>query len=135
MREPHFDLALVFVLFAGVLALAALCVAARAARGLVDLRARNRELESSVLKLRREFAQIARGLARSGAREQRLESHFTHLRERVVGVEARGETPAFDRAIDSARRGAGADRLADEFGLSRGEADLVARLHGRRKRA
>jgi hypothetical protein len=55
------------------------------------------------------------------------------LAERMTALESRAESPSFDQAIDSARRGAEPDKLAQRFGLSRGEADLVTRLHGRTK--
>jgi hypothetical protein len=42
---------------------------------------------------------------------------------------------SFDQAIDSARRGADPVKLTQQFGLSRGEADLVMRLHGQKKSA
>jgi hypothetical protein len=38
-----------------------------------------------------------------------------------------------DRAIDSARLGATPRSLAQKFGLSHLEAELVSRLHGRKK--
>jgi Protein of unknown function (DUF2802) len=39
----------------------------------------------------------------------------------------------FDQAIDFARRGTDPGRLTQQFGLSRAEADLVTRLHGRKQ--
>jgi hypothetical protein len=135
MSGPHFDTIPALAALAGVFALAALGMAARVVIGLAGLRARNRELEDSVRALRRELSGVALGLARSGERQQRLERDGARLTARVLGVEARAEAPAFDRAIASARNGAESDRLAHEFGLSRGEADLIARLHGCRKRA
>jgi hypothetical protein len=66
---------------------------------------------------------------------KRLEAELTALAERMGTLEVRGQSRAFDQAIDSARRGADPGRLTEQFGLSRGEADLVARLHGRKKTA
>ena len=40
-----------------------------------------------------------------------------------------------EQAIELARRGADADKLAAQFGLSSGEAELVARMHGRKRSA
>jgi hypothetical protein len=45
-------------------------------------------------------------------------------------VEARAPAKALDEAVLSARRGADTRQLTQRFGLSRGEAELVARLHG-----
>jgi hypothetical protein len=71
--------------------------------------------------------------ARAAGRIERLEQELTAIGERMHALERRGETRVFDQAIDSARRGADPERLTEQFGLSRGEADLVARLHGRKK--
>ena len=57
------------------------------------------------------------------------------MADRVDQVELRGAAHSFEQAIDSARRGADSGKLARQFGLSCGEADLVARLHGRKKSA
>jgi hypothetical protein len=51
--------------------------------------------------------------------------------ERLLLTESHTANRSFEEAIDSARRGAAPGKLAVRFGLSRGEADLVARLHGR----
>jgi hypothetical protein len=135
MPTLHFGPSLGWAAFASVSALAVFYAAARARNGLAALRARQQELESTVLGLRREIAGVARGLARGVERQQRLERQAALLSERIAGIAARAESPTLDRAIASARRGAEPGKLAAEFGLSRGEADLVARLHGRRKRA
>jgi len=55
--------------------------------------------------------------------------------DRVNSVESRTApvSGSLDQAIDWARGGADTERLAQQFGLSSGEAELVARLHGRSK--
>jgi hypothetical protein len=118
-----------------VLLLLAAVAAVRARRALSGLRARNHELEASLVALRRELEGNCVALAHDRRRQRHLERNFALLSQRLIGVEARADAPAFDRAIDSARRGADTDKLAQVFGLSRGEADLIARLHGRRRRA
>jgi hypothetical protein len=64
-----------------------------------------------------------------------VEHEFSGVAERVDLVESRTApgSESLDQAIDLARRGADSDRLEQQFGLSAGEADLVARLHGRAK--
>jgi len=64
---------------------------------------------------------------------RRVEHAFAGVTERVDVFESRASSGSatLDQAIDLARRGAGSERLERQFGLSIGEADLVARLHGR----
>jgi hypothetical protein len=66
---------------------------------------------------------------------KRFEQEHAGVADRVALVELRGSAQSFDLAIDSARRGTDSGRLTQQFGLSRGEADLVKRLHGRKKTA
>lgn len=72
---------------------------------------------------------------KTGRRVKRIEQEYAGVVDRVDQVELRGAAPSFDQAIDSARRGAGPGKLTQQFGLSRGEADLVTRLHGRKMSA
>ena len=89
--------------------------------------------ESATVELRRRLDESLAVQARAGRRAKRLEQEFVRLAERLGVVESRGDSRPFDQAIDSARRGATSGKLAEQYGLSRGEADLVARLHGRDK--
>jgi hypothetical protein len=102
----------------------------RVARG---LRERCLALEAGLLSLRREIETASSLRVRAGRRTKRIEQDFAILSDRMTALESRAESPSFDQAIDSARRGAEPDKLAQRFGLSRGEADLVTRLHGRTK--
>jgi len=114
----------------GLLAIAASAYHWRVAR---RLRQRCLALEGVSLALRREL-EIANAMTvRVQRRTKRMEQEFSTLADRMTALEARAESPSFDQAIDSARRGAEPDKLAQRFGLSRGEADLVTRLHGRTK--
>jgi hypothetical protein len=94
-------------------------------------------LGSSVAALRRELELVASISVRTGRRVQRVEHEFSGVTERVGQVELRAApgAGALDQAIDLARRGARPERLEQQFGLSIGEADLVARLHGKRLQA
>jgi phage shock protein A len=118
------------------------CALGLAVLAVYDLRrcqARYESLESTVEALRREVALVASISARTGRRVQRVEHEFSDVAERVDVVESRGPassvTLSLDQAIECARSGSDADELAEQFGLSSGEAELVARLHGRKKSA
>jgi phage shock protein A len=110
-----------------------LIAALRAGREARRLRARCESLESSLAALRRESELAASISMKTGRRVQRIEQEFSIVAERVDVVELRGAAQSFDQAIDSARRGADPGKLAQQFGLSRGEAELVTRLHGRKR--
>ncbi|MFO0453720.1 MAG: DUF2802 domain-containing protein [Pseudomonadota bacterium] len=82
--------------------------------------------------LRRDTEAVAALGARLGERFRRLEQVAAQLADRLGQLELRGEGRPYDHAIALVRHGAAdADRLVQNLGLSRGEADLVARLHGR----
>jgi hypothetical protein len=108
---------------------AALCTQ-RAVRG---WRARCLSLESSLAALRRELELAASIGLETGRRVEHNEQECSAVADRVAQLELRGAAQSFDQAIDSARRGADPGKLARQFGLSSGEADLVSRLHGRQK--
>ncbi len=107
-------------------------LATRASRG---WRERCDSLEASLESMRREMEMVASISAKTGQRVKRIENEYSGVADRVEVVELRRISHSFDEAIDSARRGADPGKLSQEFGLSRGEADLVARLHGRKKSA
>jgi Protein of unknown function (DUF2802) len=111
--------------------IAALCTI-RAVRG---CRARCLIIESSLSAVRRELELVGSVSVKTGRRLKRVEHEYSGVADRVVQVELRGGAQSIDQAIDSARRGADSGKLTQQFGLSRGEADLVARLHGRKKSA
>ena len=92
-------------------------------------------VESRLAALRRELELATSISVKTGRRIKRVEQEYSGVADRVDQVELRGAAPSFDQAIDYARRGAEPGKLEQQFGLSRGEADLVARLHGRKKTA
>jgi hypothetical protein len=116
----------------GFLGLAAALLMIRAVRA---ARARCAAVESSLAAVRRELDLVASISMKTGSRLKRIEQEYSGVADRVDLVELRGTVQSFDQAIDSARRGADAGKLTQQFGLSRGEADLVTRLHGRKKSA
>jgi hypothetical protein len=106
--------------------------AMRAVRG---WRARCLSVESGLAAMRRELELTASISAKTGRRVQRIEQEYSGVADRVDQLELRGTAQSFEQAIDSARRGTDAGKLTQLFGLSRGEADLVTRLHGRKRSA
>jgi hypothetical protein len=121
---------------AGVLlALCAVLAAFFTSRSNRRFTARCVEVESSLAAMRRELELLASISLKTGRRVKRFEQESVGVADRVAQVELRGSAQSFDQAIDSARRGTDSGRLTQQFGLSRGEADLVARLHGRKKTA
>jgi hypothetical protein len=102
-------------------------------RAIRQVRARCIGVEASLAAVRREIEHMASISAKTGRRVKRIEHEYSGVAERVDQVELRGPAQAFDQAINHARRGADSGAIADRFGLSRGEAELVTRLHGRRK--
>jgi hypothetical protein len=120
---------------AALLALACVVAVVRLNRSVVQWRERCTYLEASLPGLQREIERFASISVRTGRQVKRIEHDYSDVAERVDLVEARGPAKALDQAIDHARRGADTRRLTLEFGLSRGEAELVTRLHGHTKRA
>ena len=113
-------------LLSSVVAMVALVVLNRS---LALWRARYLVLESSVPALRREVELMASISVKTGRQVQRIENGYCDVAERVDLVESRGPAKSLGEAIDSARRGAEPAKLTRQFGLSRGEAELVTRLH------
>jgi hypothetical protein len=114
----------------GFLSLVSVLITIQAMRG---WRTRCLALESSLTAVRRELELVASISLKTGRRIKRVESEYSGVAERMERVELRSPVRSFESAIDSARRGTDSGRLTQQFGLSRSEADLVWRLHGRKK--
>jgi hypothetical protein len=98
-----------------------------------QLRRRLAESEERLAGLRREV-EAATGIAvRAGERLRKAEATTLQLADRLGQLELRGEGRPYDQAIAMVQHGADADRLVRNFGLTRGEADLVTLVHGRRR--
>jgi Protein of unknown function (DUF2802) len=69
------------------------------------------------------------------AEVRRLRRRCSAMRARIATLEARRAGQSYDQAIEWVRRGANPEALTQNFGLSRGEADLVTLMHGRKKTA
>jgi hypothetical protein len=124
------DINMALSIAAAVLGLVCLAAVVRLNRTVVQWRERCAGLEASLPGLQREIERFASISVRTGRQVKRIENDYSDVAERVDLVEARGPAKALDQAIEHARRGADTRRLTLEFGLSRGEAELVARLHG-----
>jgi Protein of unknown function (DUF2802) len=118
-----------------LLALCAALAALLVSRSNRRLKLRCVAVESSVAAMRRELELLGSISLKTGRRVKCFEREYAGVTDRVALVELRGSAQSFDQAIDSARRGTDPGRLTQQFGLSRGEADLVTRLHGRKKTA
>jgi hypothetical protein len=118
---------------AAALGLAGFASAMFTAREVRGWRARCLSVESSLAAVRRELELAASISMKTGRRVKRIEHEYSQVADRVDQLELRGTAQCFDQAIDSARRGADSGKLTQLFGLSRSEADLVTRLHGRKK--
>jgi Protein of unknown function (DUF2802) len=105
------------------------------ARLVAQLRGRCLSAEASLASVRREVELMASISAKTGTRVNRMEHEYSGVADRVDLATQRAPSQSFDQAIDSARRGSDSTQLAQQFGLSRGEAELVARLHGRQRSA
>jgi len=131
-----------------VTVLSILCVGLSAgalAVGLLALQALRREqarvesLQASVAALSREVELVASISARTGRRVQRVEHDYSEVADRVDVVESRAPAATgaggLDQAIEWVRRGGDVEKLTEQFNLSAGEAELVVRLHGRKRSA
>jgi hypothetical protein len=118
-----------------LLALCAMLAALVTSRSNRRLAARCVEVESSLAAMGRELEQLASISLKTVRQVKLFEQEYAGVADRVVLLELRGSAQSFDQAIDSARRGTDPGRLTQQFGLSSGEADLVTRLHGRKKTA
>jgi hypothetical protein len=118
---------------AASLAICALIAVAMLSFSMRGLRKRCAAAESSLAAMRRELEVTASISLRTGSRVKRIERECSGVAERIESVELRGPAQCFDQAIDFARRGSDPGKLTQQFGLSRAEADLVTRLHGRKR--
>jgi hypothetical protein len=122
---------LVLLGLGAVLVLATVLVAASAVRG-TRLRRRIATIEQQFETLKSDVAATTGIGVRVGEKLRRLDQVTAQMGERLGQLELRGEGRPYDQAIALVRRGADADRLMANYGLSRGEADLVALVHGNR---
>lgn len=94
-------------------------------------RARIRQMEQRLGSIEQSLGALCSGTSGVDERVARLERMSRDLEHRQGTIEAQqqGERP-YGEAIQLVHQGATAERLMEELGLSRSEADLVAMLHG-----
>lgn len=118
-----------------VLALA-LWLSLRALRRADHLATRQLELETELAAAR---AALAQAEVAAGEAAEQLQQRLAESETRLAAVEERQEQLRlmeegdgdYGRAIRMARQGASAEELAQDFGLNRGEAELLVSLHGK----
>jgi hypothetical protein len=117
------------------LGLLGLILALMAIRDARRWRAHCGAVEYSLEAIRRQFDLLVKSGVQTGRTADRIGEEFSLVADRLEQLEIRGAAQPLDQAIDSARLGATPGTLARKFGLSRLEAELVSRLHGRKKTA
>jgi hypothetical protein len=123
------DITTILSIVATALSACALIGLAVQKRALNDWRRRCLALEGAIPALRHEVELIASVSAHTG-RQIKVIKNSHKKAERGNVVELHSGNRSVSEAIDSARRGTDSAKLSQQFGLSRGEADLIARLHG-----
>jgi uncharacterized protein DUF2802 len=131
----NFNINTILEIAAASLAICALIAVAALSFSLRRWRIRCAAVESSLAAMRHELDVAASISLRTGSRVKRIEREYSGVAERIESVELRGPAQCFDQAIEFARRGTESGKLTQQFGLSRAEADLVTRLHGRKRTA
>ena len=129
------DVSTTLSITAAIVSLVSLAAVIQMYRAVLHWRERCTALEAVLPGLQREIERFASISVRTGRQVKRIESEYSDVADRVDLVEARAPAKALDEAVQSARRGADTQRLTQQFGLSRGEAELVARLHGQKMSA
>ncbi|HZF16671.1 MAG TPA: DUF2802 domain-containing protein [Steroidobacteraceae bacterium] len=130
MWQSNWNVVLGAWLFVALLGVIVLFAEWRAAR---RLRRTQDETERRLALLHKQTESAVTMAVRAGRRLKRLEKQLAWVSERIGQLEVRNEGRSYDQAITLARRGADPARLMTNFGLSRGEADLVALMHNQRK--
>ncbi|MBI5039715.1 MAG: DUF2802 domain-containing protein [Gammaproteobacteria bacterium] len=95
------------------------------------LRAQLRSREDQTLRQRDDFAAMCKASVGAGDHLVRLEQQVRRLIERQDQIEMRtsGDRP-YTQAIQMVQHGADVTELIANCGLTRGEAELIAMLHG-----
>lgn len=95
------------------------------------MRAKLHSREDLTLRQRDDFAALCKASVGAGDHLVRLEQQVRRLTERQDQIEMRtaGDRP-YTQAIQMVQRGAPVSELISQCGLTRGEAELIAMLHG-----
>jgi len=95
------------------------------------LRALLRSREDQTLRQRDDFAAMCKASVGAGDHLVRLEQQLRRLTERQDQIEMRTASDRpYTQAIQMVQHGADVDELIAKCGMTRGEAELIAMLHG-----
>ena len=95
-----------------------------------QLRNRCTQLDTQIKELRTQLANEVSGALSANSRQLTLERDIDQLRHRQDQLELRmADSQTYGQAEQLVKRGAGIDELIATCGLSRGEAELVMRMH------
>jgi len=115
----------------GLVALLGLAVGLRAASSAADAHERLQRHEAELMRMQSELAHLDAGGSRTAEHQAALEQRLALLSEQQDQLMLRDDNAGpYLQAIRLARLGESADSLIETCGLSRGEAELIARLHG-----
>ena len=129
------DVTTAFCVGASLLSLVSIGAVLSLYKSMEQWRARCLGLEASLPALRHQIEMVSSLNARTDREVKKIAHEHLDVQDRVELVEQRGNGRAVGDAVESARRGADLGKLTQHFGLSRGEAELVGRLHGQRRSA
>lgn len=121
------DYLVVFLVLGVAFAVAALLLL----RHIAAQREQMERLKQDISQLHGSVSAIISGASGMDRRTGRLEQRQQEQLRRIEDMEEIRQTVRpYDEAIRLVRQGANAQRLIEELGLSRGEADLLIMLHG-----
>ncbi|MGD8498099.1 MAG: DUF2802 domain-containing protein [Chromatiales bacterium] len=126
------SLHLPYVALSGAVLIAAACglLALALWHQLRQLRGRCAELDTQLKDLRSQLVAEIANAAGSGRRQLAVERDIDQLRHRQDQLELRmADAQSYGQAEQLVKRGAGMEELISSCGLSRGEAELVMRMH------
>lgn len=97
-------------------------------------RQRDEDRDQQLQRLTEDFAALCRASAGAGDHVVKLEQQLRSIVDRQDQWELRASGDrSYQQAIQLVQKGAGAEELMKNCGLTRGEAELIAMLHGMAK--
>lgn len=130
MNELSLNLPYVALSGAALIVAACALLAVALWHQLRQLRARCAELDGQLKDLRGQLVAETANAAGAGRRQLAVERDIDQLRHRQDQLELRmADAQSYGQAEQLVKRGAGMEELISSCGLSRGEAELVMRMH------
>lgn len=125
------DPILLGIVAGGFVALLGLAIALRAASTAARAHERLERHETELMRMQSELAHLDAGGSRTADHQAEMAQRLALLSEQQEQLMLRDDNAGpYLQAIRLARRGEDATSLMSTCGLSRGEAELIARLHG-----